>query len=218
MTMSHEQLPRIFQANLARLYDRVIRPGLEALVVHSALETGAAVTLDQLLDRAAAQVDNYTANEAAKAYVLTLAAVFERQLSIWSRSIQHAPPAKTSRARGFEDLLSVCAQYAGIDLEQNGLRVDVIQMFTVANVVRHGEGRSCEKLRIDAPELWETNALDYYDVLPGAPQPSEQLRVRNNDLVRYISATTRFWGLADAQPGAVIDPPYHIRAVSGLIG
>lgn len=76
------QLPRVFQANILRLYDRVVRPGVESLPVHSKLAFGMAPTLDAVLDRAAAQVDNYTANEAAKAFALTIAAVFERQLSV----------------------------------------------------------------------------------------------------------------------------------------
>lgn len=66
-----DQLPRIFQATLARLFARVIQPAMQALVVHSSLECGEAATMDEFLDRAAAQVDNYTANEAAKAFTLT---------------------------------------------------------------------------------------------------------------------------------------------------
>lgn len=82
-----DQLPCIFQANLARLFDRVIQPAMAGLPVHSSLEGGEAATMDQFLDRAATQVDNYTANEAAKAFTLTLAATFERQLSIWARAV-----------------------------------------------------------------------------------------------------------------------------------
>lgn len=82
-----DQLPRIFQANVARLFERVVQPPKGALPVHSSLEGGEAATMDQFLDHAAAQVDNYTANEAAKAFTLTLAAIFERQLSIWARAV-----------------------------------------------------------------------------------------------------------------------------------
>jgi len=34
-----DQLPRIFQANLARLFERVVQPAMEALPVHSSLES-----------------------------------------------------------------------------------------------------------------------------------------------------------------------------------
>lgn len=212
MLPDKDQLPRIFQANLARLFDRVIQPGLDALPVHPRLEHGEATTLDQFLDRAAAQVDNYTANEAAKAYTLTLAAVFERQLSIWARSIHSTGSADMAKLRGFENLLAACAEQAGIaiGIDQRELADDLTQMFVVANVVRHGEGPSCEKLRAQAPELWGDDGSDYQDLLAGPPVPSEHLRIRKNDLVRYIRATTRFWGLADPLPMAVTDPPYWV--------
>jgi len=199
-----EQLPRIFQANLARLFERVIQPSMEMLSVHSLLESGEAATIEQFLDRAAAQVDNYTANEAAKAFALTLAAVFERQLSIWARAVYLDMP----KSRGFEDLLALCADRAGIDIVQTELGVNLTEMFMVANVVRHGEGSSCEKLKLIAPGLWDDASNDYHDLLAGPRIPSEHLRIRMRDLTRYIRATTRFWGMADPLPMAVTDPPF----------
>ena len=209
MSSNADQLPRVFQANLARLFDRVILPGLDALAVHPQLERGEAATLDAFLDRAAAQVDNYTANEAARAYVLTLAAVFERQMNVWVCACQTESRGDFSRTRGFEALLAGCADQARIDLERDQLGSDLSQMFLVANVVRHGDGRSCEKLRAVAPELWEAGAPDYLDLLPGEAVVSEHLRMRKRDLVRYIRAATRFWGLADPLPMAVVDPPWR---------
>ncbi|MBA4759890.1 MULTISPECIES: hypothetical protein [Sphingomonadales] len=208
MSSTRDALPRVFQANLGRLFERVILPVLDSLPRHATLETGVAATLDQFLDRAAAQVDNYTGNEAAKAFTLTLAGVFERQLSIWARAIHDLGLTDMSRLRGFEALLAGCAREAGIDLSVDRLGEDLTQMFVVANVVRHGEGPSCDRLRALAPELWNDAAPDYLDLLPGTPVASEHLRLRKADLVRYIRATTRFWGLADPQPLAATDPPY----------
>lgn len=203
-----EQLPRIFQANLGRFFDRVILPVMEKLPSHAVLETGEADSLDQFLDRAAAQVDNYTSNEAAKAFVLTLAGLFERQMSRWARATQDAGIADMSRLTGFEPLLAGCAEQASIDLSVEGLGDALTQMFVVANVVRHGEGRSCDRLRALAPDLWDEHAVDYHDLLPGTAVASEHVRVREADLGRYIWATTRFWGLADPLPLAVTNPPY----------
>lgn len=203
-----DQLPRVFQANLARLYERVISPVLDSMPYHGALEAGEAADLDQFLDRAAAQVDNYTGNEAAKAFVLTLAGVYERQLSIWAHSIHDEGLANMRKLRGFEPLLAGCATVAGIDLASDGLGDHLTQMFVVANVVRHGEGQSCVRLRALAPQLWDNAATDYFDLLPGTAVASEHLRIRKSDLVRYIRATTRFWGLADPLPMAVTNPPY----------
>lgn len=74
------QSPRAFQANTDRLFQRVLYPGLAALPIHSVLSSGEPVTMDEFLDRAAAQVDNYTANETAKAFTLTLAKPIRRCL------------------------------------------------------------------------------------------------------------------------------------------
>ena len=106
MPSRKDQLPRMFQANLGRLADRVILPGLQALPIHSLLETGVAPSLNAFLDRAAAQVDNYTANEAAKAYTLILAGLFERQLSLWANAIHAEGLADMSRTNGFESFLA----------------------------------------------------------------------------------------------------------------
>lgn len=210
-----DQLPRIFQVNLARLFERVIQPGMHALPVHASLEIGEAATMDQFLDRAAAQVDNYTANEAAKAFTLTLAAIFERQLSIWTPAVCRDKEIEMPKARGFQDFLALSAKHAGVDLGQGELEADLGEMFMVANVVRHGEGPSCEKLKTIAPHLWDDAANDYHDLLAGPRIASEHLRVRIRDLVRYIRATTLFWGLADPLPMAVTDPPYRVQA-SGI--
>lgn len=205
-TIREEQLPRIFQANVGRFFDRVIRPAMEALPLHVQLEKGVAASLEEFLDRAAAQVENYTANEAAKAFTLTLAGVFERQLSIWTRALR-AGGAPLPASNKFADMLSACARQAGIDLESEGLGADITQMFLVANVVRHGEGAACEKLQASAPDLWNAKATDYHDLLPGPSRPSETLRIRRHDLFRYVEATVRFWGLADPQPMAVAAMP-----------
>ncbi len=208
MDVTNDMLPRVFQANLGRLFERVILPALDSLPHHGVLETGVAANLDQFLDRAAAQVANYTRNEAAKAFTLTMAGVFERQMSIWARAIHDQGIADMSRVRGFEALLAECARETGIILAIDQLGEDLTQMFVAANVVRHGEGPSCDRLRALAPELWDDAATDYLDLLPGTPVASEHLRIRKADLVRYIRATTRFWGLVDPQPLAVTNPPY----------
>ncbi|TAX01964.1 hypothetical protein ELI07_32765 (plasmid) [Rhizobium leguminosarum] len=207
MTEVVDQLPRIFQANPDRLFVRVIQPNMDALVFHNVLEEGEAASMHEFLDRAATQVDNYTANEAAKSFVLTLAAVFERQLSIWATSTRTKDLAKL---RGFQEYLQACAQHGNVDLATDDLGAELDEMFTVANVVRHGEGPSCERLRTMAPALWDHTIAEYRDLLPGPSRPSETLRLRRTDLVRYIRATTRFWGRADPLPMAVIDPPYWL--------
>lgn len=76
-----DQLPRVFQANADRFYQRVILATLGQHPTHGTLAVGQASTLDEFLKRCAAQVDNHTANEAAKAFAFTVDGMFERQLS-----------------------------------------------------------------------------------------------------------------------------------------
>lgn len=210
-----DQLPRIFQANLTRLFERIIQPAMQALPVHTSLECSEAETMEHFLDRAAAQVDNYTVNEAAKAFTLTLAAIFERQLSIWARAVCRDNALDMPKTRSFQDFLELCTKHAHIDLAQGELGADLTEMFIVANIVRHGEGSSCEKLKAIAPALRDDAANDYHDLLAGPRIASEHLRIRTRDLVRYIRATTRFWGLADLLPMMVTDRQYGLEATGG---
>lgn len=196
-----DQLPRVFQANADRFYQRVILPALDQLPTHDTLIVGEAKTIDEFLDRCAAQVDNYTANEAAKAFALTFDGMFERQLSRWASG--HG-----IRAKGWEDLLKGCAKIATLDLVATAMADDLNELHLVANVVRHGVGRSCAELKAIAPRLWDNPSLDYYDLAPGPVPVSEELRIRLDDLRRYARAVIRFWGHVDPLPNAVLDPPY----------
>lgn len=203
-----DNLPRIFQANIHRLFQRVILPGLDALPIHNELRFGEASSIDEFLTRAKAQVDNYTANEAAKAYALVLAALFERQMRIWSRSRNVYPTHEELSKVGFSRLLEDCACVASVDLVNKDLKQGLIEMFLVANVFRHGDGRSVVSLRNHAPDLWKYDQSRYMDLLPPNPDDSEKLLLQLTDVVRYANACFRFWGRADKLAGAVVDPPY----------
>lgn len=73
-----DHLPRIFQANLHRFYTRVVTTAIVSLEPAERWELGTPESLDADLDRARAQVNANTRNEAAKAFVLVMSALFER--------------------------------------------------------------------------------------------------------------------------------------------
>lgn len=196
-----EQLPRVFQANADRFYQRVVLATLTNLPTHGALAVGETADMDVFLNRCAAQVDNHTANEAAKAFALTLDGMFERQLSRWAGALG-------VKAKSFEALAVACAQRVSVDLDKAGIADDLSELHLVANVARHGDGGSCDKLKARAPQLWDSPLLDYYDLAPAPVPVSEELRVRPDDLRRYARAVVRFWGHVDALPNAAPDPPY----------
>ncbi len=199
-----DNLPRVFQANTDRLFQRLIRPGLDALPIHAELEFVQAASMNEALGLAAAQVDNYTANEAAKAFTLTLAGLFERQVRIWGRSL--GVTGKKPGREPFQEYLLLCAAAGGADL--NGISDSLVEMFLVANVFRHGDGTSVRDLRTHAPDRWTHDSARYIDILPPNDEQSEQLLVQPKDVVRYAGACARFWGRADKLPMAVRDPPY----------
>ena len=203
-----DNLPRIFQANIDRLFQLVIRPGLEALPVHPELHFGETTSLDEFLDRSAAQVDNYTANEAAKAYALILAGLFERQVRIWGRGLGVSMASKKPGREPFRDYLVLCAEAGDVDRYDGDLGDNLNEMFLVANVYRHGDGSSGKELRARARSRWAYDPSRYVDLLPPHSEESEQLLLQPADIIRYAGACARFWGRADRLPMAVREPPY----------
>jgi len=197
-----DHLPRTFQANTDRLFQRIIRPGLDSLLIHQELQFGEAASLDEFLARAAAQVDNYTASEAAKAYTLTLAGLFERQVRIWGRFLQVTMSGKKPGREPFLEYLLLCTKARGVELKHD-LSDDLKEMFLVANVYRHGDGKSVTDLKICAPRLWEYAPSTYVDLLPPNDEESEQILLQSVDVVRYAAACVRFWGYADKLPMAM---------------
>lgn len=185
MTTPHP-LPNIFQANLLRFYARVIRPTMEGLQTHDTLETGEAASLDEFASRSAAMVDNYTANEAAKAYTLIVSGLFERQLSVWAAQRGVRAP---KRPKTYVDWAGDCATGAGFDFDGMKVREDLNEARLVANVVRHGIGTSCRDLMAVAPHLWAPRGPDYIDLLSVEAPDSETLLIRSEDLKRYVRAS-----------------------------
>ncbi len=191
-----------------RLFRRVVLVGLENLRIHARLGSGAVDTMEEFLDTAAAQVDNYTANEGAKAYALVLAGLFERQLRIWGRATNVVMPGAKPGREPFRDYLVACADAGDVDLAGGGLGLNLTELFLVANVFRHGDGPSITELREHSPDLWDYERTRYLDLLPPNQEESEQLLLQAVDVVRYAGACGRFWGRADKLPMAALEPPY----------
>jgi len=148
-------LPRIFQANVDRLFKRTILRELNALPIHAELSFVETPSIDEFLLRVQAQTDNYVANEGAKAYTLALAGLFKRQLRIRARSRRASPLRDTVWNKRVRALVVDCAREADINLADKCLGQVLIEMFLVANVFRHGDGPSVAELRSHSPKLWE---------------------------------------------------------------
>ena len=129
-------------------------------------------------------------------------------MRIWARLQRTGPLRDAVGTEPFHSLIVDCAAEAKVDLSDGQLGHVLIEMFLVANVFRHGDGRSVTVLRKHSPDLWRYERSRYVDVLPTNQDDSEKLLLEPSDVVRYAGACGRFWGRADKLPMAVLDPPY----------
>lgn len=196
-----DYLPRVFQANASRFYQSILAKVFEEIASPKAVQVEETSSIDEFLDRCAALVDNHTANETAKAFALSLDGMFERQISRWiSGHRQHA--------KYLQPALRVAERIGSFDAKAEAIADDLGEMHLVANVVRHGEGNACKKLKVQAPHLFESSEPSYYDIAAGPVPTSEALRLGHDDVKRYTRAIVRFWGLADPLESAELDPPF----------
>lgn len=207
MPLESSQLPRVFQANIDRLYLRVVRGGLDRLPTHAEALVEATDSETEALARLARQVDNHTAEEARRAFALMLAAAFERQLRLFGRMVLPATEADNVARREIMRLLDRVTEICSLALAP-GVRADIEEMSLLANVVRHGDGRSCDALRRMAPRLWSPGMETFDQAMPAFPLTSNGIRVGADDLRRYAAALIRFWGAADTLPLPALDATY----------
>lgn len=207
--MPQDLLPRIFQADLDRFYTRVVLPALASLPLYDEVKTsGSAASMTEFLEQAKMHTSNLLAFEARRCFALTLDGLFERQLRIWVRV--HVPENQRARVGVIlvNPLIQEAAERHGLDLKTGEVGSTIEELHVVANVVRHGDGRAVKKLRQLAPHLWKyaDNAIstksEEQSIL------SEGIQLSDADFARYMRAVMRFWGLADREPGAVVDAPY----------
>lgn len=78
--MRREDLPRKFQADLGRFYERVILPVLHELQPDADVPTGVFTSEEAFFAACEKLTFNMVASEARRSFSLTLAGLFERQL------------------------------------------------------------------------------------------------------------------------------------------
>lgn len=196
--------PRLCQNVTARLIERVIIPSLAILPTHDLEIIGGARTQDEFLDRAQKGFDNAAAADARGAFVLTLAAMFERHLRRWlfrSRMLKAGTLA-------FEVVLDVGLARLPDQSDVPVLRQILLELVLVGNVLRHGNGRSVAALREGSPDLWHDLTLEDHDWVEESYLHAETMRIGEDRIRKYASAIIRFWGIADTLPDAVRDRGY----------
>ncbi|TPL08675.1 hypothetical protein FJ944_17335 [Mesorhizobium sp. B2-4-11] len=186
-----------------------MRPALANLPVHDGVKTSkSAVSVEEFLDHAEMLTANLLAFEARRCFALTLDGLFERQLKIWVMAhLAKAELARVARAE-FVPLLYEAGFRHGLDLQTGAVGTTIEELHLLGSVVPHGDGSSLTKLRNRAPHLWRYANSFAATLSEEHAILSETIEVSDGDFARYMRAVTRFWGLADREPGAVVDVPY----------
>jgi hypothetical protein len=76
----------------------------------------------------------------------------------------------------------------GFHLARQNYYTDLSELRLVANVVKHGDGNSCEELQTSAPHLFEGYNY-HFDIFSKA----DGLELKSADFTRYARAVTNFW-------------------------
>jgi hypothetical protein len=169
-----DHLPRVFQANIDRLYTRVVRAALNVLPTHADALIGEPSPEAELLEQLAMQVDNHTAEEARRAFALGLAASFEQQLRLWGRMVLPQAEVGLVAKCEIDRLVNRVVEVRGLQAAPD-VRAAIAEMDLVANVVRHGDGRACDALRKVAPHLWVPDVETFEQAMPAFP-PGQRRR------------------------------------------
>jgi hypothetical protein len=202
---AQDLLPRQFQADCDRFYMRVIAPALATMQPGAPSTITEFASVSEFLNASAKSTFNLLAYEARRSFALTLGAIFERQLRIWARVHFTASEEASIPDKKFYPLLDATVAKHGLDLRRYAIGTGIRELYLLANAVRHGDGFAVTELRSTASQLWP-------DLTPSAIEKchamaiwSEAIQLSDADLTRYAEATTRFWGIADRVPGAMID-------------
>ena len=76
----------------------------------------------------------------------------------------------------------------GFQLAQQPYYAELSELRLVANVVKHGDGQSCDELQASAPELF--GGYNYhFDIFSKA----DSLELKPSDFIRYAKAATDYW-------------------------
>jgi hypothetical protein len=97
-------------------------------------------------------------------------------------------PANQKVAPANFDVLKLILTEFGYMLEQQPFYSNLSESRLVANVVKHGDGKSCEQLQAAAPQLFEGYTY-HFDIFSKA----DSLVISPSDFARYADAIREFW-------------------------
>ena len=124
-------------------------------------------------------------------FALTVGATFERNLRLWLVLRSEFAAERIERAKR-----QTLFQYVS-DLK--GLRAETLQdenlleLWELVSVARHGDGPAARRLRELNPELWAHQDAAMQAVSDRVGLRASSLRVQDADMDRYFAAVVAFW-------------------------
>ena len=140
------------QADTHRFYVSVIRPALMEFAPAEDVFGFETTDLDVFLDAASQHTHNALCYEMHRTFALVLGALFERQLRLWL-SVKTTGEAKRIETDTWQGLIERAKVAVGTTIIPE--MTDIETLWSVANAVRHGNGRTTTKLLKDMPQLWD---------------------------------------------------------------
>jgi hypothetical protein len=193
ITENSDMVALAAQADIQRLYVKVIQPALAEFVPTAEVEiVGEKADIDQFLEHARINTHNLLCHEVRRTFALVLGSLFERQLRFW---LSEKMPTKkeTVEETSWLQLVSFVNCVDG-SITTNPVMTDLENLHLVANAVRHGNGRSAEILLQKKPDFWSQTGKD-----PRVKRDlTDKMRINDAQLELYARAMMRFWHLAGA--------------------
>ena len=181
------------QADIHRFYVRVIQPAMMEFASTEDIPGFETTDLDLFLEAASQHTHNALCYEMRRTFALILGALFERQLRLWL-SGKTPGEAKTIEKDTWLRLIERAKVAVGATIIPE--MADIETLWSVANAVRHGNGRAATKLLKDMPQFW--------DHAPKVSKPGWEsdlvgnMRIPDTDLGKFVIAVLRFWHRAGA--------------------
>jgi hypothetical protein len=104
------------------------------------------------------------------------------------RAVDPPVPPQTVRRADFNVVVVWLRERFGWDIEAEGFFAHLHQLHLVANVVKHGDGKSCEALLDKAPELFQ----DFSHLWARERRGADDLRLEREQFVQFTGSVLQF--------------------------
>lgn len=180
------------QADISRLYAKVIQPALVEFALEGLNVVEEGKNMEEFLESAQIHTHNSLCHELRRTFALVIGALFERQLRFWLS--EKLPTKKKDVEKAKWPELIKLVKCVDSSITTNALMKDLENLWLIANAVRHGSGPSTESLLKKKPTLWRQTGTR-----PHAKRDLvDNMCIDDAQIEDYTKAVMKFWHLAGA--------------------